>query len=264
MTFASPLDDGSGAVLRAIVGEARAASLRRQVVDSGRERNALLSEIARLRQLLDVTQRELADTRRLLDEVRAQRSALGLDTLIQSVGAALVRANQELDGLVVGRSHLEVRTAIVADGGTLKAMFGADALLRPEALSTVAFDLTPVPPAPGTVDAGFALRSAALALQAALDLVSDGPGANAASLVQAGLGQALQAPVLDAQQLSAGVRAMSDLGRSLPDLQARIRAVTVGHAAALTAADANASRLLATELQALANDVERGARRGRP
>ena len=208
-------------------------------------------ELERLRSVVDEQQRQIADLTEKLRAVQAQRRRVPVQTLIESVLQAVQQAAETLEGHAIASAHAEIKAALEIDGDLHGLALGSPSAFPPEALSTISFDVTPAPPSlleTARREAVATLRSALLALQAALDRTAAGHDRPEALDATSAL---LGSPQPSAEELRALLRALEGVTADLPALRPEI----VSFAAAVRGPDP----VTAQRLTAAAEAIRRAA-----
>ncbi len=135
-------DDGDGPS-PVLLAELRALLRERQILRGRLDSQD--AELARLRALLEEQQARLADLQERLRLAEKAATELALEDVVGSVVDSIEKGSAELTGRTVGSARAELRAALrIGRDGTGLTL--ADPLTAPSALSTVAFDLHPLPP----------------------------------------------------------------------------------------------------------------------
>jgi hypothetical protein len=202
--------------IRAQLAETQVAALRS-------ERLALLGrlggqddELVRLRKLVEALQARLVATEQELARLRADRAQLGLDELVGSIGAAVDRGSDALVGWTVATARADVMARFHVDGDIAGLTLSSPADADSTALSTVSFELRPVPadPVRAALDSALALvRDSVLELQSALTGAEGGERALAAASL---LAASTPAPEELRADVASLVKALGELAEVQP------------------------------------------------
>jgi len=240
-----------------------AGSLRLQLAIAGSTSEQRRLEIARLNDVVAHLQEHVTELReQLTAALRARRQAT-VGGVVGSIVDAIDVGSGALDGRTVVRANVELKARLAIDGGTPGLVLVDPAHDVPESLSTLRFDVRPLPPAlggdasrTGTAD----VLAAALELQRSLDAVA--PERQAATADARAAAAALAAA--DPGDLSAitlalvgTTQALAGLAASDPAVASAVAALDERRAALTPASSAAELAGVAAAIRDLAHALDR-------